>query len=305
MTGGIDVDICICTFQRPQVGNTLRSVAGLVRQSHWHVHVIVADNDDTPSARPVVEATARETGLSVTYLHAPARNISIARNACLEAATAPLVAFLDDDELATPHWLAALLAAMEQNPCDAVLGPVRAVYDPDGPDWLSKGDFHSTWPVWVGGQIRTGYAGNVLLRREAPSVRGLRFRDGLGRTGGEDTLFFAAMVRAGGRIAYAAEAVVTEEVPPERARLAWLLRRRFRFGQTHALLLLEADGQSYPSRMAHLVKATAKASVCCGMALLHVVNPERTRYWLLRGTLHAGAVSGLLRPAEGDGAKEA
>ncbi len=296
MTGDLHIDICICTFRRPHVARTLRSVAGLVREPHWQVRVIVADNDDNPSARGLVETTARENGLAVTYLHAPARNISVARNACLDAATAPLVAFIDDDELVTPHWLAALLAAMDRNHGDAVLGPVCAVYGPDCPAWLTKGDFHSTRPVWVGGQIRTGYAGNVLLRRDAHALRGLRFHQGLGCTGGEDTLFFAEMVRAGGRIAYAPEAVVTEPVPPERARLAWLVQRRFRFGQTHALLLLENDRRNNPARITHLAKAMAKALACFGMALLRVFSPERTRYWLLRGTLHAGAVSGLIRP---------
>jgi hypothetical protein len=42
-----------------------------------------------------------DLSLDCLYVHAPARNISIARNACLDAADAPLIAFIDDDETAT------------------------------------------------------------------------------------------------------------------------------------------------------------------------------------------------------------
>ena len=107
---------------------TLYSISLLAVEPTWIIRVIVADNDETPSALDIVEATARDCSLSVTYLHAPGRNISGARNACLDAATAPLVAFIDDDEVASPEWLAALVGTLEISNADVVLGPVQAVY---------------------------------------------------------------------------------------------------------------------------------------------------------------------------------
>jgi glycosyltransferase involved in cell wall biosynthesis len=55
----------------------------------------------------------------------------VARNACLDAATAPLVAFIDDDQVASPEWLVALVGTLESSNADVVLGPVQAVYGPD------------------------------------------------------------------------------------------------------------------------------------------------------------------------------
>ncbi|TIQ40271.1 MAG: glycosyltransferase family 2 protein, partial [Mesorhizobium sp.] len=88
------------------------------------------------------------------------------------------------------------------------LGPVRATYRQDAPDWMRKGDFHSTLPVWVRGEIRTGYTCNVLLRMTEESLRNRRFSLARGQTGGEDTEFFDHMVKAGGRIAFAPRAFV-------------------------------------------------------------------------------------------------
>nr|MDP9128545.1 glycosyltransferase [Pseudomonadota bacterium] len=214
------IDICVCTFRRPQATETLRSLSRLTKSADWRLRVIVADNDDTPSARERVESTALECGLNLLYVHAPARNISIARNACLDAATAPLVAFIDDDEIAMPGWLMALVAVLDASNADVVLGQVQAVYGSECPDWMKQGDFHSIKPVFVAGEIRTGYTCNVLLRQEALAVKDLRFDPNLGRSGGEDTVYFAAVHRAKGRIAYAPEAVLKEAVTPNRALFA-------------------------------------------------------------------------------------
>ena len=91
-----DVDVCVCTFRRASVSDLLASLAKLETPG-WRVRVIVADNDDQPSARETVESAFAAFRLDGRYIHAPARNISVARNACLDAAQAPLVAFIDDD----------------------------------------------------------------------------------------------------------------------------------------------------------------------------------------------------------------
>ncbi|MCB9988457.1 MAG: glycosyltransferase family 2 protein [Rhodospirillales bacterium] len=288
------IDICVCTFRRPQVADTLRSLARLALNPEWTVRVIVADNDDTPSARELVEKTAQETGLSVTYVHAPARNISVARNACLDNADADYVAFLDDDEIAAPNWLMALMAEITKGDSDVVLGPVQAFYGDEAPDWMKKGDFHATQPVWVAGEIITGYSCNVLFRASAPALQGLRFRPDLGRSGGEDTVFFAAIHQNGGKIAYAPAALVTEDVPPARARLGWLLKRKFRSGQTHGLLLMEAQGFGIAPRLKNGMVAALKWGLSYIMALLNIWRFDRAAFWLLRGTLHLGVIMRLL-----------
>jgi succinoglycan biosynthesis protein ExoM len=288
------IDICICTFRRPHIVETLGSVARIERDPNWDIRLIVVDNDDTPAAREMIEAAAEELHLSMTYLHVPGRNIAIARNACLDAATAPLMSFIDDDERVAPRWLTELMTTLQSSAADAVFGPVQGVYGPGCPDWMRQEEFHSSMPVWSGDEIATGGCGNVLMWRTAPAFAGLRFRTDLGKTGGEDTAFFSALHKAGGRMAYAQEALVTEDVPPERASLSWLIKRRFRYGQTHAMLLLEAGKGSMISRLKAFVPAAAKAFFCFGMAMLNIFRGCRMRFWILRGVLHIGVISRLL-----------
>lgn len=286
------IDIGICTFRRTALADTLSSIAAADVPDGAGLRVIIADNDETPSARELVDAIAADFPHALTYLHAPARNISVARNACLDASTGNFLAFVDDDETVTRGWLRELLDAALHTGADAVLGPVRAIYRPDSPAWMRRSESHSTFPVWVGSRIRTGYTCNVLLRRNSPYVAGRRFDTGLGRSGGEDTAFFSQLTDDGGEIAYAPGARVNEPVPASRARFSWLAKRRFRFGQTHGRLLA---GKSTARQLAARVGlAGMKAGYCFAAAAVLAAFPARRNPSVLRGIMHVGVVAGLL-----------
>jgi succinoglycan biosynthesis protein ExoM len=288
---GVRIDICICTYRRPELEAALLSVAAMRRPEGARIRVIVADNDDVPSARDRVYRLAARLPFEVSYVHCPASNISIARNACLDLAGGDFLAFVDDDETVSADWLAQLLRCAVETGADAVLGPVRSVYSSDAPAWMRKGDFHSTMPVWVDGEIRTGYTCNLLLRRTSPGLAGRRFNLALGRTGGEDTEYLGRLHEAGGRIAFAPGALVFEPVPAERARFAWLAKRRFRMGQTHGRILSERATGAALAR--HMALAGAKLAYCLAAAMFLLFNAESRNRSLLRGVMHAGVVGGL------------
>jgi len=294
MTTGEDVriDVCVCTYRRRELAATLLSIGALSVPEKAAVRVIVADNDVVPSARERVDALAAEIPFPVVYVHCPASNISIARNACVEHSTGDYLAFIDDDETASEDWLAELLEVAESTGADAVLGPVQAVYPDDAPGWMKRGDFHSTAPAWVNGEIRTGYTCNVLLRRASPHVAQRRFNLALGKTGGEDTEYFTQLHQAGGSIAFAPHAMVYERVPVSRTQFSWLTQRRFRFGQTHGRLVGETRRGFAVLRQVGL--AAAKAGYCFVAAAALWIAPIRRNRFVLRGIMHSGVVCGLL-----------
>lgn len=287
------IDICVCTYRRPYLEETLRSLSTLELPDGVEVRVVVADNDAVPSAQKLVEAVASGMPFDVQYVHCPASNISLARNACLDAAQGQFLAFIDDDSTASPTWLAKLLETAIATDADAVLGPVRAIYSRSAPSWMRRSDFHSTEPVWVKGEIRTGYSCNVMLDRASPHVAGRRFNLARGRTGGEDTEYFAQLHASGGEIAYAKDALIYEPVPENRARFWWLAKRRFRSGQTHGRLLAEKHAP-----LPQVGVAAAKLAYCLGAAILQAAVLHRRNRQLLRSILHAGAVCGLLGLSE-------
>jgi GT2 family glycosyltransferase len=98
----------------------LRSIADQVRE-HGAEIVVVEDDPEDPATRALVE---RHGG---RYLcHGEPRGINVARNTGIDAATAPLLCFLDDDVEAWPSWLEALLAGAAAEPDVPVFGgPIR------------------------------------------------------------------------------------------------------------------------------------------------------------------------------------
>lgn len=283
------IDICICTFRRPMLSETLTSLQTLVVPPGCTLHILIVDNDDRPSARPIAQAATLPFPLC--YIHAPARNISIARNAGLEAAQGQYLAFLDDDELATPDWLEQLYTTARTDNADLVFGPAVSVYPEDTADWIVEGDYHSTKAPPGARDLTTGCSANVLIRRTADSVTGLRFDPALGRCGGEDTVFFRQVFARGGRLRFAPEARVYEKVAPQRLSLGWLLQRKLRAGQSHAYAKILTSPAPLRTRLGLLASALAKGSFCALMSGLHASSRASRNFWLIRGALHLGAAS--------------
>ncbi|MEL7012490.1 MAG: glycosyltransferase family 2 protein [Pseudomonadota bacterium] len=291
----MNIDLCICTFRRAHIAETLRSVARAEIPDGAALTVIVIDNDDTPTAQARVVRVARETGLSIVYRHVAGANISIARNGGLEAATGDWIAFLDDDEIVEPDWLTALIACAKSTGADAVFGPARAIYGPEAPQWMIDGDFHSQTVAPRGDVVETGHTCNALLRWGDAPWRHERFALDRGRSGGEDTEFFFRLRTLGARYAIADGAVVHEDVPAARQDLNWLLKRRFRIGQSYSVV----EGSS-GARVRLFALAAIKSAYChlCAVAVWPWM--ARRAFWLLRGRMHAGVCAGCLRLTQRD-----
>lgn len=293
----IEIDVCVCTFHRPSLVETLKSLAnqdfGLER-----FQVIIADNAAEPTIRSEVERLGADLGLKAQYVHAPERNISVARNACLDRASAPLIAFLDDDEVASPQWLSALVARRDATGADIVFGPVQAVYGLTAPEWMKRARFHDIEPNFLAGdRVENGYTSNVLIRSDC--LAGRRFLLALGRTGGEDTLFFADLARSGAKMVYADAALVSEPVPKARERLGWMLSRAFRSGQSHGRALRTAPGgASLVERLRNAAIAALKCVYLLFAVVVSLWDPVRWRRYLIRASLHAGVVSFLVGAPE-------
>lgn len=281
------VDVLMCTFRRDEVTKSLASLDRQNLPDGVTMRVIVADNDETPSARMRVES--HPMTCPVLYVHAPARNISIARNACLDNATADWIAFMDDDEEAHPDWLANLLRTAQASGADGVFGPAIAEYGPDAPDWMRLQDHHSNIPERRAGVVQTGHTCNALLRWGDVPWRSARFDLERGQSGGEDTEYFFRLGQIGATYEIDMGAIVTEPVAPKRLTLGWLFRRKFRMGQSYV-----ASAPHLASRVKLFVSAACKVGICGLAALVFAFSPSKRRFWALRGALHLGVCAGCL-----------
>jgi succinoglycan biosynthesis protein ExoM len=279
------VDVCICAFARREgLRRCLQSLATQTDAPPFRVRV--ADNHAQPTVAAWIAADLAALPFELQVLHAPHANIAIARNALLQASNAEWIAFLDDDEIAEPDWLAILYAARDSG--DVVFAPVRARYPATAPDWLVRGDFLSKRPARRARGYDTGPSANVLVRRAC--VDSLRFDESLGRTGGEDTLFFAMLHDRGAHLSFCERAVVSEPADPARSGFGVLLRRNFASGHAHARVLrMRGNGRW---RIAAVAASKCAASLL--FAAVQAVSAVGWRRQCLRAALHAGVVAHAL-----------
>lgn len=225
------LSICVATFRRQDL---LRELLIGIAQATFRrvpppqIRIVVVDNDSSGSARDVFEALFLPW--PIKYVVEPKRGITYARNrAITEASDADFIAFIDDDEVPSSHWLDDLLWTQAAFGADVVSGPVFPRYAPAVPEWVKRGGFFDSRVSGTGTTWRACATNNVLIGThvftDVP-----KFDDAFALSGAEDTSFFLRVWKAGHKIAWSQEAVVFESVPPERATVAWLLRREFQTG---------------------------------------------------------------------------
>ena len=253
------IAVYVCTHRRNgPLRRLLDSVAAAAARVQPAIEVAVVVIDDNPDgrAKEVVDGFAGGAFLrGIHYRYSGAQNISKARNLGLESAMelGQWVAMTDDDEVASPQWLAALAEIAERPGVDAVTGPVELRYPPGTPDWYTSQPFDDILvadPQPDGSRVEACSTGNSMIRasflREHPDIR---FRPELGTLGGEDMVFYRSAVAAGLDARFAAAALCWCEQPQERTTYRWIVRGCWWIGNTEYVTSVEM-GEATPFRMA-------------------------------------------------------
>lgn len=291
----ITVAICVITFRRPAgLAALLDGLAALREPPDTRIRVVVIDNDPAGEARAAVASSAVATRWPVHAGVEPRRGIPQARNAAVAAARdADFVAFVDDDEVPHPDWLAELVAVQRRTGADVVTGPVLPRFACDPPPWVVCGRFFERPRFSDGAPVHYAYTSNVLFSTRLLPADQPAFDERFALTGGEDTHFFLRARLSGARIVWADRAVVTETVPASRARLSWLARRSYRKGTTLSICL--RDLQDSPWRRIRRV-GHGGWCVATGTAMV-LASPAGGRELAARGILRVayglGLVAGL------------
>jgi succinoglycan biosynthesis protein ExoM len=225
------VSVCVCTFRRPHVGETILSVFEQQDLNGVPFEVVVCDDDPDRSAAPLFSRLCAVVP-SLRYVVSGTGNVAMARNKCLNEARGSLIAFIDDDQVADPHWLSTLLRAQAAHRAHVVKGHVRGVYPPATPEWVRAADPFTRDYGPTGSRLRDGATGNVIFCRDLHTHHGLAFDPAFGTSGGEDLDFFRRATARGALMISCREAVVDEIVPPYRVGRGYLADKALRIGET-------------------------------------------------------------------------
>jgi succinoglycan biosynthesis protein ExoM len=226
----IKVSVLIPTFRRPD--SFIRAARSVFRQQGVeNIELVAIDNSPEGSALDIFRQLDAEAPIPFRWAHAPKPGVSQARNVALTLARGALVAWLDDDEEASPTWLAQLIAVRTMTGAQSVFGPVRAQAPANAPNAEFYEDLYSRRGPHFSGACAHAHGIGNSLQPSAMFERPIAFDPRSDQTGGEDDALFAAWADAGATFAWAADALVVEHLGPERTKLAHGLKRAFAYGQ--------------------------------------------------------------------------
>lgn len=215
---GPSCTVVVCTRERPQ---GLRAcLQSLLDMRYGDFSVLVVDN--APVTGATAEVVAAMGDERVRYTVAPEPGLSNARNHALGLVDSDVVAWIDDDELADPEWIARIAAAFADHPgAAAVFGAmVPAELDTQAQIWFEQYGGHnklrgfvpavfspSTWaqqhPVYPLPPFGTG--GNMAFAVDALREIGpfdALLGAGAPGVGAEDTLAITKLLLAGHTAVY-------------------------------------------------------------------------------------------------------
>ena len=273
-----DVSVIVPTMRRPEsLERALQSLFAQTAVGERLASIVVVDNDPAATAAATVSRLSADGPFPLIYRHEPRPGVATARNAGLGMTTAPLIAFLDDDEAASPTWLANLLAAQASTKADAVFGPIIGRV-PDGTGWATvylQRFFGRDGPASTGLINHSYGCGNSLLVRATALPGTTPFDARADQSGGEDDALFAALRSRGGRFGWAADAWVEEFAPPHRATMRYALSRAFAYGQGPSQTAAKA--RDWPGVFRWMVIGAAQAAVwgVGAIALTVIAHPGR------------------------------
>jgi glucosyl-dolichyl phosphate glucuronosyltransferase len=241
--------VIIPTYRRP--AGLTRALEALATQDDPGVawDIVVIDNDAAPGAQDAFDSVAAKLEVPVRYVRETQRGSAYARNRGIAEASGEITVMLDDDVTPARDWLRILLAPILAGRCEATGG--RVVLDPGvgRPGWFDEaplGAYLGSWDLGdeeheIDASInRFLITSNCAFKTDVLRASG-GFDPALGPRGGtplvnDDVLLSRRVAATGARLRWVPGALVVHDLPPERLRPGYLLKRAWAQGRSDWLL---------------------------------------------------------------------
>jgi glycosyltransferase involved in cell wall biosynthesis len=245
----MEITVVLCTFNRSRsLTKALDSILAQVVPESLTWEILVIDNNSNDDTREVVRRYCRRYPERIRYIFEPNQGLSRARNSGVRDARGEIIAFIDDDVIASPAWLRNLTASLNDTKWAGTGGRIVPPENFNPPRWLTVGGdmdlLGALLPLFdlgdePGETKRPPYGANMAFRRSMFEKHGF-FRVDLGRCGesllmGEDIEFGSRLMAAGERLRYEPSSVVQHPVPMERVNKKHFRNWWMDYGRTRVI----------------------------------------------------------------------
>jgi GT2 family glycosyltransferase len=220
-------------------------IDSLINQAYANFEILVIDQMTDSSLKVTIDRRF-DRDSRIRYFNAVSAGAARARNIGVANAAGAVVAFIDDDAVAEPMWLSAMVEALREEPAPAlVAGRIFPMWTGSRPPWFPRQREFLLGLYDIGDQRCLLPDGDLPI---AANMVGLRdvilecggFDERLGfnyfrkrqRIGGEETILGQRIRNSGYRISYEPAAVVRHRVSYSKQTRRYLFKRNFWEGVT-------------------------------------------------------------------------
>lgn len=177
-----NISVVICAYTESRWNELIDAVHSMQRQSYPADEIILVIDHN-----PTLFERARRHFSDVTVIeNTGPRGLSGARNSGIQASQGDFIAFLDDDAIASPRWLALMHTRCQDRQVLGAGGIIHPLWPGKRPEWFPE---EFSWVIGCSYQdfqgkatrVRNIYGASMYIRREVFETIG-GFRTTLGRT---------------------------------------------------------------------------------------------------------------------------
>lgn len=286
----LTVSVIICCYTQERLQDVREAVGSVQHQTRPPNEIILAVDNNFALYELLRSELGRQTRV---ILNETARGLSVTRNAGIAVAQGDLVAFIDDDAVAEPQWLANLVPLFDDPKVLAAGGRAilnwakgRPSWLPEDLDWTVGGSF--TWLPLRRAEVRNPHGHNMCFRRQALNLAGL-FDNSVGRIAnggqaGEEAELCLRLKRQlpEVEIVYQPSSVIRHKVPPVRGTWRYVLKRSYQEGVCKARIEQLAR--------AHGANPLSTETAYLRHLLLSAVPSRLWRFWQPAALAQAAAI---------------
>ncbi|MGC1120992.1 MAG: glycosyltransferase family 2 protein [Candidatus Methanofastidiosia archaeon] len=242
------VSVVVSSYTMDRSDDMISALKSLFDQTYQDLEIIVVVDEDYVLYTELLKFTGKvESSKEVKVVYNQnGWGLSSGRNRGIEVSSGSIVAFIDDDAIASPQWIENLVAVYKKyDDAGCVTGKIEPLWMEIDCSWLptcfywliscTYRDMHEEC------EVRNGFGTNISFRRTVFNEIGLFLTDlgkckGKGLLSEEMELCLRLRERTNRKVIYTPEAVVQHKVYPFRVTLRALARRAFHDGLSKALI---------------------------------------------------------------------
>ncbi len=227
---GQKIEIIICTYNRcEELKDVLKSLLCLNGKDEMDHRITIVDNNSSDNTKGVVREFQKISDQKIHYIFEPEQGQAAARNRGIKETDGDVIAFIDDDAIASKNWLKVIYKKFLNSDIDCLTGKVIPLWSCKIPRW-----YH---PRMRGVIVDVDRGDDTfVLKKLMPAVnmavRRFVFEEygGFRLDRGEDTEFSCRVVKAGCKILYCPEMLVYHKIIPYRVTKKYFIQWFFTGG---------------------------------------------------------------------------